>query len=293
MFGQPRDVLRPSAFSVEAAEKWALDRSAKLPADLFRLTALWSISFVRQPVPEERRTHYTMRLAQSQNYGLSAALGRRLRSPDADIVGLDTRVILKKKLYKSHIDRTALVDLVMGHVSRPADRKIRLDSTLREKYEARAEIFASEAEGVLRRKRVKDRKGRRPRALVIGATAGIISRLVKRGFRVLATDFSPAVVGLRLGGVKVESGRDANAVMKEADVAIITGMTLPNRTLPDLIELAKEHNTSTMIWAISGRNFGHYYTDHGVDCVISDPSPFLLLPGTATVAIWRRRARGG
>jgi hypothetical protein len=81
--------------------------------------------------------------------------------------------------------------------------------------------------------------------------------------------------------------------MKEADLAIITGMTLPNRTLPGLIELAKEHNTSTMIWAISGRNFGHYYTEHGVDCVISDPSPFLLLPGPATVAIWRRKEGRG
>jgi Putative heavy-metal chelation len=96
-------------------------------------------------------------------------------------------------------------------------------------------------------------------------------------------------MGLRLGEVRIESGRDANARgMKEADLAIITGMTLSNRTLARLIELAKEHNTSTMIWAISGRNFGHYYTEHGVDCVISDPSPFLLLPGAATVAIWRR-----
>ena len=81
--------------------------------------------------------------------------------------------------------------------------------------------------------------------------------------------------------------------MEQADLAIITGMTLPNRTLPGLIELAKENNTSTIMWAISGRNFGHYYTEHGIDSVISDPSPFLLLPGPAMVAIWRRLARGG
>jgi len=289
MFGQPRDVLRPSAFSVEAAEKWALGRSAKLSEDLFRLTSLWSICFVRQPVPEERKTHYIMRLAQSQNYGISTALGRGLGGPDAGIVGLDTRGILKKKLYGSYVDRAALVDLVMGHVCRSADRTIRLDNTFRAKYEARAELFADEAEGALGHKRLKDRRRARPRALVIGATAGIIRALAKRGFRVVATDLSPEVLGLRLGGVTIESGRDANARgMKEADLAIITGMTLPNRTLAGLIELAKEHNTSTMIWAISGRNFGHYYTEHGVDCVISDPSPFLLLPGAAMVAIWRR-----
>jgi Putative heavy-metal chelation len=293
MFGQPRDVLHPSAFSVEAAEKWALDRSAKLPADLFRLTALWSIVFSRQPAPKERKTSYVMRLAQSQNYGLSAALGRRLPSPQGEIVGLDTRIILKKRLYKSYADQTAFVDLVMGHVSRSADRKIRLDSTFRAKYEARSELFACEAEEVLKRKRLKNHKGARPCALVIGATAGIISALVKRGFRVMATDLSPEVLGRRLGGVRVETGREVNARgMQEADLAIITGMTLPNRTLPGLIRLAKEHNTSTMMWAISGHNFGHYYTEHGIDSVISDPSPFLLLPGTATLAIWRRKAGG-
>ena len=65
-------------------------------------------------------------------------------------------------------------------------------------------------------------------------------------------------------------------------------MTLPNRTLPALIEAAKINNTSTMIWAVTGKNFGHYYTEHGVDCVISDPMPFLMLPGPASIGIWRR-----
>jgi hypothetical protein len=43
-----------------------------------------------------------------------------------------------------------------------------------------------------------------------------------------------------------------------------------------------------MIWAITGKNFGQYYTDHGVDSVISDPSPFLLLPGPSLMEIYRR-----
>jgi hypothetical protein len=289
VFAQPRDVLHPSAFSVESAEKWALERAAKLPEELFRLTALWSINFVRQPAVQERKTRYVLRLAQSQNYGLSAALGHRIANPSAKIVGLDTRVILEEKLYRSYLDRTALVDLVMGHVSRSPDRQIHLAGTFSEKYEARAQIFACEAEGLLRRKCLKGGRSR-PQVLVIGATAGIISALTKSGFRVSATDMSPDILGSRLGGVKVESGRVANARwMKEADLTIITGMTLPNRTLSGLIQLAKQHNTSTIIWAISGRNFGHYYTENGVDCVISDPSPFLLLPGPVMVAVWHRR----
>jgi len=290
-FRQPKDALNPSALTVEAAEKWALERASALPADVFRLTALWYVNFVRQPVPGERKTRYTMKVAQSENYGISAGLTPVLPDPDPDLVGQDTRQILKKKLCRDYVERTALVDLVIRSVSRSADQQITLDDAPDAKYAARARIFADEAEALLLRKGAKHHKGPTPQVLVIGATAGIISELVRRGFEVSATDLWPEAVGKELGGVRVWSGKTGNArLMKEADLAIVTGMTLANRTLSGLMTLAKKHNASTMIWAITGRNFGDYYTQHGVDCVISDPSPFLLLPGPATMAIWRRKS---
>jgi hypothetical protein len=287
---EPKHALIASAFSVQAAEKWALARSWKLPEDLFRLTSFWYINFVRQPVSGERKTRYTMKIAQSENYGVSFGLTAVLPVPDPHLVGKDTRQILKNRLYRSYVDRTALVDLIMGHVSRTADQQIKLDGAMHAKYAARSQIFADEAIKIVRRKGSKSLKGNKPCVLVIGATAGIISALVSRGFEVSATDLWPEAVGKELGGVRVLSGKTANArLMKDADLAIVTGMALPNRTLQALMKLAKKHNASTMIWAVTGRNFGHYHTEHGVDCVISDPSPFLLLPGPATIAIWRRK----
>jgi hypothetical protein len=288
-FRPPKQALNPPAFSVSAAESWALDRSRKEAAALFRLTALWYVNFIRQPVPSERKTRYTLRVAQSQNYGISAGLTSALRAPDAGLVGLDTRRILKDGLCRDYIERTALVDLVAGHVSRPPDRTIGLNDCSVVKYAARARIFAAEADHILRRRGRQHLKGGRPHVLVIGATGGIVGALIKRGFRVSATDLWREAVGKELGGVIIQSGKTANArLMMEADLAIITGMTLPNRTLPRLMELAKRSNTSTMIWAITGKNLGHYYTEHGVDSVIADPSPFLLLPFPMTMAIWRR-----
>jgi hypothetical protein len=282
--------LSPAAFSVEAAEKWALERSGTLSEPPFRLTALWYVDFVRQPEPGERKTRYAMKVAQAQNYGIAAGGTSMLPEPDSGLVGEDTRQILKRRLCRDYIERTALVDLVIGPVSRPADQQRTLDGTPHAKYVARSQIFADEAERILQRKGATYLKSHTPRVLVIGATAGIIGALRRRGLYVSATDLWPEAVGKELGGVSVENGKTANArLMKEADLAIITGMTLPNRTLPGLMRLAKTHNTSTVIWAITGRNFGHYYTEHGADCVISDPSPFLLLPGPATMAVWRRR----
>jgi hypothetical protein len=287
-FRQPRDVLKPSAFAIEAAEQWALDRATNLSADLFRLTSFWFVDFVRQAVPGERKTRYTMRLAQSENYGI--AFGAVVRPPtsDQDLLGKDTREILRDRQYRDEIDRVALVDLVMGHVTPAASRQVTVDESVRDKQALRSRLFADEAQSVLQRKGSAASKGATPRVLVVGASAGIIGALVSRGFDVAATDMSEEVMSQEFGGIVIGSDAANAELVEKADLAIITGMTLANRTLPALIARAKNHNTSTMIWAITGRNFGHYYIAHGVDCVIVDPSPFLLLPGSAKIGIWCR-----
>jgi hypothetical protein len=285
-FRGPIDALNPSAFSIEAAEKWALERAEELPLGQFRLIAYFHIDYIVQQVPQERKTRYTARMAQSEKYGVAFGLAPALRDLDPDFVGKDVRQILKDRLCRDSIDRTAFVDLIMGHLSPSANKYVAIDGTAQNKYFDRARIFADEAERIIQRKGVK---GNRARVLIIGASAGIIGALVNRGFEVSATDLSAAIVGTVLGGVKVGDASFANAsLMKRADLAIITGMTLPNRTLPGLMKLAQQYNTSTMIWAITGKNFGRYYTEHGVDCAISDLAAFHLLPGPNSIGIWRR-----
>jgi hypothetical protein len=294
-FRQPRHALEPHAFSLEAAEQWALDRAARLSADRCRLVSLWNLVITIQHVPGERKTRYRDRIAHSENnYGIAAQELRDsdqtlpLRDSDHALVGEDFREILRKQRFRDDMDRTALIDLVMGDVSAAARDQVGLDQMLRDKYLLRSHLFADEAKLVLRRKGLDVIKGSKPHILVIGAMAGTIAALLASGFEVTATDMSADVVGQNLGGVTVSDGTENRSFIEAADLAIITGMTLPNRTLPALIEAAKINNTSTMVWAITGKNFGHYYTEHGVDCVISDPSPFLQLPGTSSIRIWRR-----
>ena len=287
-FRQPAHALEPHAFTLEAVEQWALERASRLAADRPRLTSLWYLDYIRQDVPEDRKTRYTVRLAQAENYGTAFGPISALRDADHALVGEDSRVILKDRRFRDDIDRTALIDLVIGHVSPPATHQLVVDQILRDKYAARSRLFADEAEAVLRRKGAGAIKGRKPCVLVIGATSGILDALVARGLEVTATDMSPDVVGKNLGGVTVRDATENGSLIEAADLAIITGMTLPNRTLPGLIEAAKIHNTSTMIWAVTGKNLGHYYTEQGIDCVISDPAPFLQLPGPAAIGVWRR-----
>jgi Putative heavy-metal chelation len=289
MFRQPIDALNPSAFSIAAAEKWALEKARELPPEPFRLTAYFHIDYIVQAVPQERKTRYTARMAQAENYGLAFGLTPALPDLDPDFVGKDVRQILKDPMCRDSIDRTAFVDLVMSYLSRSANKHVILEGAVQDKYFDRAQIFTDEAERIVEGKGVRRLKGNGAHVLVVGATAGIIGALPKRGFEVSATDLSPAIVGMELGSVKVLNAKVANtSLMKKADLAIITGMTLPNGTLPGLIKLAQQYNTSTMVWAGSGKHFGRYFTEHGVDCVISDPTPFVFLPGPASIGIWRR-----
>src|SRR5208283_1838955 len=109
MLREPRHALVPSAFSVHAAEKWALQRSRKLPDRLLRLTDFWYINFVRQPALGERKTRYTMKIAQSENFGSAVGLTPALPAPDPDLVGEDVRHILRARLYRDTIEQIAFV----------------------------------------------------------------------------------------------------------------------------------------------------------------------------------------
>jgi hypothetical protein len=285
---QPRDVLKPSAFSIETAEQWALERAAQLPADLFRLTSFWFVEFVRQVTPTERKTQYTMRLAQSEDYGIAFGPTKKSSDSDRNLLGEDVRKILKDRRYSNDVDRVALVDLVMASVTPASSHQVIFDKPVRDKQALRSRLFADEAEKVLRRKGSAALKGAIPKVIVIGATVGIINALVSRGFDVAATDMAEEILGQEYSGVCIQSDTANADLIEKADLAVITGMTLSNRTLPGLMVSAKTHNTSTMIWAITGRYFGHYYIEHGVDCVIVDPSPFFQLPGPAKLGIWHR-----
>ena len=287
---QPDRALKPLALTLDAVEQWALAATAPLSADRLRVVAFWYLDYVLQQVPEERKTRYTMRLAQTECHGTAFGLKPALPDNDHALVGQDARELLIDRRFRDDIDRTALIDLLSGHVAEPAHDGVIVDQSSRDKYEFRARLFADEAGAVLQRKGASAIKGSRPNVLVIGATAGIIGALIDRGFDVAASDMSADVVGRSLGGVSVESHTENDRLIEAADLAIITGMTLANQTLPVLAEAAKTHNTSTMIWAITGKNLGRYYIEQGVDCVISDSSPFFLLSGPATLGVWRRQS---
>src|SRR6185312_11398439 len=109
---------------------------------------------------------------------------------------------------RNDMDRTALIDLVMGHFSATRDAQVILDKTRPEKYLLKSRLFADEAEVILGRKGAGAIKGSKPSVVVIGAMAGTIAALKARGFEVAATDMADDVVGRNLGGTTVNPGTE-------------------------------------------------------------------------------------
>ena len=192
------------------AEQWALKRAASLAADRFRLTSFWCIDYFRQQVSEERKTRYTTAprpIRELRNCLRSHFRARRQTTTLS--IGEDSREILKDRRLRNDIDRTALIDLVMGQVSPAAGQQVVLDQTLRDKYARRSRLFADEADSYTAAEGYRVRSREINLAfLSVGATAGAIGALVSCGFAVAATDMDPDVVGQNLGGVTVCDERE-------------------------------------------------------------------------------------
>jgi hypothetical protein len=153
-FLQPRQALEPHAFALEAAEQWALTKASALSADLFRVSAFWHIDWFVQHLPTDRKTRYTARLVQSENYGIACGLtsvvqetGRDVALHEADhsLVGEDCREIINNRRYRTDLDRTAFLDLVMGQLFAEANDRLVLNQERANKYALKSQLFADEA----------------------------------------------------------------------------------------------------------------------------------------------------
>ena len=85
-----------------------------------------------------------------------------LRDADHALVGEDSRDILKDRRYRNDMDRTALIDLVIGQLPAAANDHVILDQPRRDKYALKSRLFADEVDIVLRRKGLDAIKGTNP-----------------------------------------------------------------------------------------------------------------------------------
>ena len=150
-----------------------------------------------------------------------------------------------------------------------------INGSPREKSTRRAEIIAAEIA------RVEDSANlRRVRVVMIGVVGKVMSAMCERGMRVQGVDLNPTIIGNDNGGARVLDASHTAKAIASSDIALVTGMTLPNSTLDRIVELCGASRVTLVMYAQTGSYFGTFYRDWGMRAVISESFPIYALPGT-------------
>jgi len=123
----------------------------------------------------------------------------------------------------------------------------------------------------------------------VGVVGNVIRALKNEGCEVMASDMEPEMVGTTVHDTLVQDGTKTFDLVRDADLAIVTGMTIATDSLGLIIEEARTHNTRLLVFAETGANLGQEYCRTlGVDTVVSEPFPFYIFQGKSRIEVYRR-----
>jgi hypothetical protein len=285
--------MRCVASGTPAAEQRALiaglraelaRRSAGMDPKRFVATAQWHIRMNVQPSPDERMFRYGLTVVQTRGFGC-CYLPPTAQPPSLNVVGRDVRAIRSD----SPCLELALLDAAFSALpSRPLRRTL-LHGLAADKADQRARLICDEAAAQLPGKC----KGGRPRVAIIGLVSKFIGILKRKGFTVSAVDLQPSMIGRTVHGVRIGDGRkEMAATLRDADVALVTGMTAGNGSLMPIVHAAREYGTRLVMFAETGAWLAPYFCDVlGIDSVVSEPFPYYIFNGETVINLFRRKAK--
>jgi Putative heavy-metal chelation len=252
------------------------------PQGHVRVAGLWHLDCFFQPTAAERKFAYQILLAKTTAQGacyydgprvpddlLEARVGGPFEAATADM--------------RDPVD-FALLDSIVNAVAPPPMIGITLWGSSTTKAGERADVIANEVERLCRR-----RPGRLHTVCNVGGVSLLVRELSANGLRVTVTDMDPKMTGREiLPGTTVAPGSQTLGCVAAADVAVVTGMTLANDTLPDILATAREADTDVVMFCETGSGFAPFLIDEGVACVISEPFPFYIFDGSTLIRVYRR-----
>jgi hypothetical protein len=253
-------------------------KTRDFPADDFVIRGLWKTDLLFRPSSNERTFNYTYVLAQTVGQGCCYCPSTV--QLDHAIMGTDAREVLRE----SNPTSIAILDSIYARIPRHPQEVQNLCCDSVEKARLRTGIIMREAERLL-----PDGKAANARIVNVGVVGELLRRLKEKYQNVTATDFDEVVVGLSLHGVPIDHGSLTLEHVRDADLAIVTGMTLATGTLEGIIDTARSSGTKLVLFAETGGNFGEEYCrELGVDAVVSEPFPFYIFQGATRIEVYRK-----
>ncbi|HVP56758.1 MAG TPA: DUF364 domain-containing protein [bacterium] len=264
----------------EILKEQALKKTSHLPDEAFTIRGLWKVDLAFRPNVHERTFRYNFLVAQTMGQG-SCYCDKELEINES-LLGRDAREIISEmSCYE-----IAILDSIYASIPRSPAVVHELRGNSVEKAVERGAIIVDEVERLLAR------MGAAPEKTMV-ANVGVVGNLIKalreKSYKVVATDLDSKIIGTSIHGVTVEDGARTYQAVRDADVAVITGMTLTTDALNDIVHVCQENQTRLVMFAETGANFGdEYCRTIGVDVVVSEPFPFYIFQGVTTIEIYRR-----
>jgi hypothetical protein len=256
----------------------ALKKASGFKDEDFVIRGLWKVDLAFRPNLNERTFRYAFLVSQTVGQG-SCYCDTELVI-DETLIGKDARDVIREKDCYS----ISVLDSLYASIPKKPYRVHEIRGNSIQKTALRNEILMNEVEAVM-----GSIKAKNPRILNVGVLGNLIKGLTDKGYSVVATDLEEAIIGKSIHGTSVEHGSRTFHHIPDADVAVITGMTLTTDALGDIIEICKQQNTRIVIFAETGANFGEEYcTALGVDSVVSEIFPFYIFQGLSTIEIYRK-----
>ncbi len=262
--------------------EWILTATADLTAEDMRIEGSWLLNLNYQPFISERLFKYDVALIQIKSTGAAySAYGSLDKSELNSLVGNDARKMITEEYSPVNI---ALLDSMFASLSPRADEEFLISGD--NKAGQRADIICNEVQNLSREKLIPEQ----PRVVNVGAIGCIIEKLKKQNMIVTATDLDENIIDKELCGIKIADGAlHTEELVAEADLAVITGMTISNGSLPAIIDIAKKNNTKIMMVSETGAGFGRAYCDlFDIDVVVSEPYPFYIFNCYSEIKIYRK-----
>jgi hypothetical protein len=171
------------------------------------------------------------------------------------------------------------------HQGADCDQIVKITGTHREKALRRTEVICDEVT------LIRDTFFERPEtctASLVGVSRLQANILKNRGFDIVAWDRDPEYVGEELHpGVIVGFADPVEEQLRGADVLLISGMTIGNNTLPELLLAASKRGIPSACWAVTASSIAPLFRGIGLTSAICEGFPPYFLPGETHLKLFR------
>ena len=165
------------------------------------------------------------------------------------------------------------------------DQIIKINGTHREKALQRTGVICDEVT------LIRDTFFDRPKACtvsLVGVSRIQAKTLRDRGFDIVAWDKDPEYVGKAiLPDVAVGYADTVEEQLRGADVLLISGMTIGNNTLPEMLWAASERDIPSVCWAVTASSLAPLFRTIGLTSAVSEGFPPYFLPGETQLRLFR------